>query len=126
MEWYPLTGESLNWELTLNRDREVVSEHQRNIKGFLVSSSVPLHYDEILRRLGKPATRATRNWLNSKLAQWAKSGREFVKPAPQTVGLRAWSLQRIEGRQGSKSARAKPQVTRTIESKDCPSKVRRK
>lgn len=53
----------------------------------LRTAGKPLHVDELLKRLGKEASRNTKGALAGSLGSYAKKGSIFTKTAPNTFGL---------------------------------------
>ncbi|MCP4327552.1 MAG: hypothetical protein GY791_03840 [Alphaproteobacteria bacterium] len=53
----------------------------------IMEAGIPVHIDDLLRRLGKDLTRETKASLTGSLAAYVRRHEVFTRPAPNTYGL---------------------------------------
>ena len=81
LKLFPADGASIA-VVTLREGSELAKARE-----ILRKEGKPLHVDELLRRLGKEATRNNKGALGGSLGTYFKKGAIFTKPAPNTFGL---------------------------------------
>jgi hypothetical protein len=78
----PREGEASETTPTLRPGSDIFK-----VREILQKEGQPLHVDELVRRLGKPVTKATKVSLSGSLGTYVRGNKIFTKTGPNTFGL---------------------------------------